>query len=1218
MIPRSLTITAFFFIPLLLLASQETKENADFKLAVNLHNDKLYDLALEQFRQFVSTYPNTQQGMEARFYLGLSQLKLLKFDDARLSFQNFALAFSDHPKAPEAWWNVAEAYIAMNNAREAGLAFERLKTFHPKSKIAPQALLKASEYFEKGGDRENAKKALRNLVQDYASSDVILQARLKLGRMYFEENQFELARIEARKAADGSKEANAKAEALIAMSEALVRLGRLEEAQSSLNDVIKNFRSTPGYHAALFLLGTLQKESGSLDGAMNAWKIIAQDTVQASSEIRQGALIAIGDAYALSGDAAKALAHYEKAVRFDGARRGETLLKAGAMAEKVQAPAKASEFFKQALEDSSGSVNRRLAQLGGIRSFVASKNYAEAMKLVSTFRTQFPSVPEIPRILLEAARVCGEELNDHRRQVELLEVLMREYPSTSLIDDALFAHAGALRQAGSPELALLSYENLVQQFPASEHSTQARESIEAIKTYELKDKEGGLEKLALLIGDVIAGQPKGDLAFRLGEISFNDLKDFDRSADQFHSALQLGLKIEKQAAALYYQAKSNDYLHRKGPTADGAKQSPFARRAIALYDSLLKRFPISEFSEEATIAQLKLRFKLAGTILDARQINAAFLKDHSNIRRMDLIFFEAACAYQELKAFEDAVSIYRSILQNYRQSAAAPDALIRLSDALFALGENDTAAVVLQDFLTRYPNHSSSARAAWTLAQYYAERGNVSRAIPLYQTIEQKYFYTSFASDLDRARGDAYSRAGEPEKSVRSFKAYLSHLGNDVSESVETPRELLFKLAAGQEKAGNRSEAKRLYVAYLWRDTTTERAGQAYYALASIARAESMIALAAKYLERAGKFALGSTDQFNKASLEAAELFYGNEDYANALTRFSEVAQKAKGDSLQQYVQSRIIVCYFRLNNTKEGDARAASFVRTFPGVARYAAEFDYERGMYFLRSGDAAKAKAFFDNILQQYSTTALVPQAIYGNARLAELAGETQEALRLYASIVQRFPTDKIAPRAQLSLGNLHYNQEQWEAAARQYRALLDDEQRAPDLVQYAMNNLILAYKELSMFDGALELTRKYVERFPNDPELINKRIDIGVLFQKLGYYDQSVLHLQHLLESSDADLEGEIRYYIGEAHFYKGEYQQAILEFLKVPYLVVKKSKVDWTATSYYMAGQAYEKMSKFEQAITMYKQIIARPGIDATFKTGAQREIDRVTELVKSGR
>jgi tetratricopeptide (TPR) repeat protein len=356
----------------------------------------------------------------------------------------------------------------------------------------------------------------------------------------------------------------------------------------------------------------------------------------------------------------------------------------------------------------------------------------------------------------------------------------------------------------------------------------------------------------------------------------------------------------------------------------------------------------------------------------------------------------------------------------------------------------------------------------------------------------------------------------------------------------------------------------------------------------------------------------------NQAAFEAGELYFRNEEYANAISRYAEVADKVTNDSLKQYIQSRIVVAYFRLNNAKEADARAAVFNKTFPRQGRYAAEFDYERGNYFLRKDDYASAKKFFDSVIQQYAGSSSVPNAMYGNARVAELSEKTPEAIKLYEAILQKYGNDPIAPRVRIALGNLYYSQEQWDPAARQYKAVLDSESRAPDLVQYAMNNLILAYKQLTLYDAALELTRKYIERFPDDPELMDKRVDIGVLYQKLGYYDQAVLHLQSLLDNADADLEAEVRYFIGEAYFYKGDYQQAILEFLKVPYLVTKKTKVDWVATSYYMAGQSYEKMSKFEQAITMYKQIMARPGIDATFKTGAQREIDRVTALQKTNK
>jgi tetratricopeptide (TPR) repeat protein len=177
-----------------------------------------------------------------------------------------------------------------------------------------------------------------------------------------------------------------------------------------------------------------------------------------------------------------------------------------------------------------------------------------------------------------------------------------------------------------------------------------------------------------------------------------------------------------------------------------------------------------------------------------------------------------------------------------------------------------------------------------------------------------------------------------------------------------------------------------------------------------------------------------------------------------------------------------------------------------------------------------------------------------------------------------------------------------------------LVDDPSTDPELLRAAMSNLIGTYETANINDAALSLTRRYLERFPNAEDTFDKRIKIGILYQRLGYYDQSVLHLQELLNEAGSDLEGEIRYYIGEAQYAKGDYRQAILEFLKVPYLVTKKGKVDWTATSLYMAGQSYERMGKHEQALTMYQQIIDRPAIDATFKAAAQKEIDRVKTVL----
>ncbi len=1198
--------------------AQDTRENADFKLAVNLYNDKLYDLALEQFRQFVTSYPNTAQGIEARFYLGLAQSKLGKHDDARLNFQNFALAFPQNPKAPEAWWNVAEAYVAMKNFREAGLAFERVKTFHPRSRIAPDALSKAGEYFEQAGDPENARKVLRTLVQEYTSADVVVPARLKLAELYLSENQFELSRTESKRVVDLTKDDNLKAQGLVIMARALAGLSKHEEAQQALDDVVRNYRSTPGYAQALFLTGSLHKETGTIAEAREAWTRLVADSLQTPPGMRESAFLELGDIYLIGGDASQALAMYERAMPLAGKQIHQVLLRASLAAERAGAPGKAAASLKRLMQDSSASAIQPQVVLATIRIAVAGGNALEAIRLTNAFVDRYPDDAEVSRLLVGAAQLAQVQLKDYRQALTFYEAVLADHGSSPFVDDALYSAATALHQSGALDEAMEQYESLTVRFPASEYVADARKAMEAIRLFEAKNKEAGLENLALLIGDVIAQQSKAHLAFRLGRIYYDDLKDYDRAASQFGLALQLGLDPSQRPAALYYQAKAyeNESLrlskNKEGNTAH------FEERAEGLFDQLLTEFPASEFSEDAAFSALKLRLRPATNAAGVATIEADFSRRMQNFKRMGAALFEMARRYQSLKAFPEAAQMYQTILRQYRQSVLAPDALFHLGESYASMAESDSAIAVWQEFVSQYPSHASAAEAAWNLAGLFAGKGNTADALRMYQTIADRYSYATTERAVSLARARLLFAAGDDAQAIQNFQAYLGSFPDALTPLLDAPAEVWFEMAVCYDRSGDKKEAKRRYALFLMRDSQSDRSGRAYYALAAIARDENNISLATRYLQDASRFSVGAAGEFNPAAFEAGDLYFKNEQYTQAIARYNEALPQVKNDTLIQYIQARVVVSYFRLNNTREADAHSANFIRQFPGVSRYAAEFEYERGMVFLRNGDLNNAKRYFDNVVQRYASTAMVPQAIYGNARVAELGEKIEEAKKLYESILQTYPQDPVAPRARLALGNVFYNMEQWDEAGRHFKAILDEEQRSPDLVRFAMNNLILTYKELTLYDGALELTRRYIERFPDDPELINKRIDIGVLYQRLGYYDQSALHLQTLLENAEADTEAEVRYYIAEAYFYKGDYQQAILEFLKVPYLVTRRTKVDWIATSYYMAGQAYEKMSKFDQAITMYRQIIARSGIDATFKTAAQKEIDRVNALVKAGK
>ena len=1036
--------------------------------------------------------------------------------------------------------------------------------------------------------------------------------------MFNAEGQYEQARQECKRVADATNDAQLKARALLLLSQSLIGLGRNSEADEAVSDIAKNFKSTLSYYKALFMQGVLKNMAGNLDGAIASWKSLAEDSSKAPKQLRQDACIEMAEANNRIRLYSRAFSMFEHASEIRGIRNGEALYKAGIAAEQTGDLAKAAQCYSHALNDSLGNADRRAVIIGAYKAAKITKNYAEAVRLVNYYRQQFSSDVNLPRLLVDGARIANTELNDPKTAIDFCEWLRENYSASEWIDDATFILGEARKKSGDVDGAIDAFENLQRHYPSSEFVLDAQKQVRLIKAFDQRRKDASLQKLALLVGDVIAQKSKGNLAYRLAEIYFFDLKDYNLAAGQYAYALSVDLDDALRPSAWFKQAQSYELLAlREGKISPQGKE--YISKAIAFYDSLAVHFPAGELTDQAVVAAFTLRLQTAEKAEDLRTLGTEFLSKSSGTRGRDVALLLLGDSYFFAGNYESAILTYRLLLEKYSDRKTDPSAYYHLGVSLDEIMEKDSALQVIDQFLSQNPNDTYSAAAAAYLAKAAADSAQLTKALGFFDLLEKRYFYSPLNSHIDILKADAYFIAGDFKNSFDWYERGWKRMRSDffaVTGDPNVERSIVFKLGVCSEKLGDNTTAKKYFTVYVTMDQATERAGQAYYALASIAKAENNIDAATMYLQNVSRIAAKTGGQGASVALETAELLFRNEKYSAAIMKYNEAISQTSNDSLKQYAQSRVIVSYFRLDNTREADKRAAEFIKAnHNGAYSYAAEHEFERGKYYLRKEEFVKAKERFENVVLSYRGAPIVPEALFWIGRVHESDQKMQQAVQVYDSLLRNFPNDKIIPRVRLSLGNAYYSLEQWDNASKQYRFILDNEQSPLDLVPLAMSNLIMTYKEMELFDGALELTRKYIDRFPSDPDLIDKKIDMGVLYQKLGYYDQSILQLQSLIEAGNADIEAELRYYIGEAYFYKGEFQQAVLEFLKVPYLVAKRGKIDWISTSYYMAGQSYEKMSKYDQAITMYKLIIDRKDTDAQFKTAAQKEIDRVKAILK---
>jgi len=256
--------------------------------------------------------------------------------------------------------------------------------------------------------------------------------------------------------------------------------------------------------------------------------------------------------------------------------------------------------------------------------------------------------------LVEGASIANTELGDPKTAIDFCEWLLEHYSTSEWIDDATFELGQARTKAGDVDGAIDAFDNLQRRYPSSEFVSEAQKQIRLIKAFDQRSKDASLQKLALLVGDVIAQKSKGNLAYRLAEIYFFDLKDYTLAAGQYAYALSVDLEDALRPSAWLKQAQSYELLAlREGKTSAHGKE--YISKAIAFYDSLAIHFPAGELTDQAVVAAFTLRLQLAEKVEDLRALGTEFLSKSSGTRGRDVALLMLGDSYFYMKNYESAI-----------------------------------------------------------------------------------------------------------------------------------------------------------------------------------------------------------------------------------------------------------------------------------------------------------------------------------------------------------------------------------------------------------------------------------------------------------------------------------------------------------------------------------------------------------------------------------
>lgn len=1199
---RRSALTSLFVVAMLscMASAQDSKENAEFKLALGLYNDGMFDLATEQLKGFVSHYPSTSQAIEARFFLGLAQLKLKRYDDARLTFQNFALSYVDHPKAAEAWLYIGESHLGAGNEREAASAFERVKVFHPKSDLAPEALIRAGSLFRKLGDRDAARKSFRAILQEYSSSKHVLAARLAIGEMYAEEGQLDLAEKEARRVAESDAPDAVKSAALFAIGTMQANACLFHQAIETFTSVSTLYKGTPLASRALLERSRIEILKGNESEVLQRIKTIAESN-QLDDTLQSNALFILGKAYAGNRDYSSAQKSFEKLVsRYPTSPlMEEALLQAVWCAYSHGAYSVALKHAKKLASLPSGRYTSKALALGA-QSASKLKLHSDATLMFRTLLERSPDGRHTAAILFLLGNMLQEGAQDYRGAASSFEQVYQKDQSSPLAVDALIRLGESQEALNDFDGALQSYLELQARYPASHQRSVIEPRIERMRSSTLRHRDSTMSRLARLMSEMLSDQPKALLAFQLGKIYFRDLNDYAAAAIQFSKAIEAGISGDDAAEAEFLRVQS---LHRS------MTDSSQLKGIIAQYDAFLQKHPGSPWSEEA--AYISFTYKFPGSSLEERvALTDDYIAQHPASPHREEMSFAVAKQAFELNKQKEAIQLLQQFKTTYPASASIAEAQYYLGSVYHSAGLHDSALSQWQEGSTASPVTKFTVMCLRKLAAAYEDAKLFGEAIDQWKRVIGDFGYTDDGLDRQRLAKCLINNGNTDEAIALLRDMYENERTSPFSADSIGSGETLFLLARAYELKGNRQLARQSYATYVNGVAHGSRTNEAFYQLGKLAQAEGNVTLASAYFKQAA--VAGKPD---RATQEIADLLFQAGQYNEAAEQYAQLSAQTDSSERKRSYSSRRIVALLRTDKIVEAQKEITLFGKAFGNPREEMAEFEYEKGSAFFRKNDYVNAKKHFTNVKDDFEKTRFEPWGVYYLGKIAEVGSKPEDAAKTYETVLEKYPDSDVTPRALLSLGNMHFNVERFDHAIRHYRRIVAEPERAGEILPYALNNLIEAYESTKLYDEALKMTREYIQRYPTDENLLDKKIKLGTLYTKIGYYDQAILHFQNLLDEAGSLLEAELRYNIGEAYYYKGDYQQAILEFLKVPYLASRQGKVDWTATSFYMAGQAYEKMSRFDEAVGMYQQIVERTGIDATFRAAARKEIDRVKGIAK---
>jgi TolA-binding protein len=988
-------------------------------LAANgLYSRGLYKLAVAEYNDFLSQYPQHAQATAARYALAICQYRLKDYapavdqlhrvlDDVKFDQRDEALAVLGHCE------------LQQGHLDEAVAAFDQLLKQFAGSKHAELATLNRAQALYLQKKYPDAARGCDDYLSRYPSGSSRADALYFLALSQRAQNQNDAAVATLVQLTEKFPQSSHQVDALLLSGQALEALGKYDAAIDAYTQMLAAAAQTRKADA-LYSLGSVLYKAGKYDPAAKQFSTLIDD--YSTSQFVKPARLQLGLSELAGGNTGPARGTLEQVVRDDPDRGAD-------------------------------------AQYGLAQCDIADKQYQQASERLDHLIGSSPQPVNIAQIILDHS-ICQMELGKFQAASDELQKLRDQYKDSTQVPEATYRQAFCLHKLGkyqqSHELCqqAIAQKNIQLAGPVAE--------LDAENLFLLAKYPEAKKQFAALADNAKDDSRKLRFVFRQGQCDY--FAASYASAARIFASIASDPKVESDPELRQTLLLLGDSLLQLGKYADAAE--PLRRYAD------LPGADRSQAQYKLGVAQLH-----ANQTDEARQSFSRATEGPSDSPWVQRAWFERGQIDLKNKTFDQASDSFRRVLAANAPPEVAAPAEYQLGWSEFGARRFTQAAEAWKEMAARYPTDKLAADAMFQEGLALREAKQLSQAVEVLEGYASSHPDGEHAVKARQVAAACLKELGKNDQSEQLLESLATQAKGEGADSVlydlawaqrdakqfsaaeGTYRRLLDEHAQSKLAPAARTELAEL----LYNDKHYDDASKLLEQAVGDKDAEQKIVSMANYrlgwcyqeLKQPGKAAAAFSaysqkpdgpDEMNASALVQAGLAYAQDQhYDKAEQALARMLEKYPNQKDAPVAMLKLGEVQAQQNNYDGSERTYRQFLEKYPSSEfAYRAQFGVAWALENRKQFDEAR-QAYQKVIAATNGPTAARAQFQIGETFLAE--GKFDKAVPALLAVDDVYKYPEWAARALFEAGRAFEQLKQPDQAKKQYGDIISKYKDAPE---------------------------------------------------------------------------------------------------------------------------------------------------------------------------